>query len=90
MQVRLPRPGNVLELGSILAFGFSPLWILAAAADVTHGSRAYLDSLVGELVNEGDIALPERSSSLPDPDRVACGVRGRVGNDSTPDRHLPT
>ena len=45
--------GNVLELGSIFAFGFSPLWILAAAADVTHGSRAYLDTLVAELVNEG-------------------------------------
>lgn len=45
--------GNAVELGSIAAFGFSPLWILAAAADVTHGSRAYLDTLVRELVNEG-------------------------------------
>jgi hypothetical protein len=45
--------GNAVELGSIAAFGFSPLWILAAAADVSHGSRAYLDTLVGELVREG-------------------------------------
>jgi hypothetical protein len=45
--------GNALELGSIAAFGFSPLWVLAAAADVTGGSRAYLDTLVGELVREG-------------------------------------
>ena len=29
--------GNIVELGSILAFGFSPLWLLAAASDVTHG-----------------------------------------------------
>jgi hypothetical protein len=41
--------GNVVELGSILAFGFSPLWLLAAASDVTHGSRVYLRELVEEL-----------------------------------------
>ena len=42
--------GNVVELGSIAAFGFSPLWLLAAAADVTHGSRVYLRELVSELL----------------------------------------
>ena len=47
------------ELGSIAAFGFSPLWILAAAADVTRGSRTYLEALVGELVGEG--VLPDGS-----------------------------
>jgi hypothetical protein len=52
--------GNVVELGSIAAFGFSPLWVLAAAADVTHGSRVYLDVLVAELVRAR--ALPEGSS----------------------------
>jgi hypothetical protein len=52
--------GNVVELGSIAAFGFSPLWILAAAADVTHGSRVYLDAFVRELVDAG--ALPDGSA----------------------------
>jgi hypothetical protein len=52
--------GNVVELGSIAAFGFSPLWILAAAADVTRGSRVYLDAFVAELVRVR--ALPERSA----------------------------
>jgi hypothetical protein len=51
--------GNVVELGSIAAFGFSPLWILAAAADVSHGSRVYLDTFVAELVRVG--ALPPGS-----------------------------
>lgn len=51
--------GNVVELGSIAAFGFSPLWVLAAAADVTRGSRVYLDTFVGELTRAG--ALPEGS-----------------------------
>jgi hypothetical protein len=41
--------GNVVEFGSIAAFGFSPLWLLAAASDLAHGSRVYLDALVGEL-----------------------------------------
>ena len=52
--------GNAVELGSTAAFGFSPLWILAAAADVTHGSRVYLDAFVAELIRAG--ALPEGSS----------------------------
>lgn len=41
--------GNVLEFASILAMGSSPLWWLAAAADVSGGSKAYLKALVGEL-----------------------------------------
>ncbi len=41
--------GNVVELGSIAAFGFSPLWLLAAASDLARGSRVYLDALVAEL-----------------------------------------
>ena len=48
--------GNVVELGSIAAFGFSPLWLLAAAADVLHGSRVYLAELVAELKRAGVIA----------------------------------
>jgi hypothetical protein len=41
--------GNVVELGSIAAFGFSPLWLLAAASDITRGSRVYLRELIAEL-----------------------------------------
>jgi hypothetical protein len=48
--------GNVVELGSILAFGFSPLWLIAAASDVTHGSRVYLQALVDELKAGGVVA----------------------------------
>jgi len=48
--------GNVVELGSIAAFGFSPLWLLAAASDVLHGSRVYLAELVAELKRAGVLA----------------------------------
>lgn len=41
--------GNVVEFASILAVGWSPLWLLAAAADVTGGTRTYLHALVAEL-----------------------------------------
>ena len=48
--------GNVVELGSIAAFGFSPLWLLAAASDISRGSRVYLNALSGELKAAGVIA----------------------------------
>ena len=58
--------GNVVELGSILAFGFSPLWLLAATADVTHGTRVYLDSLVSELKAAGVLAREVDVASVDD------------------------
>jgi hypothetical protein len=48
--------GNVVELGSIAAFGFSPLWLLAAASDLLRGSRVYLNALVAELKRTGVLA----------------------------------
>jgi hypothetical protein len=48
--------GNIVELGSIAAFGFSPLWLLAAASDLLRGTRTYLDALVGELKQAGVLA----------------------------------
>jgi hypothetical protein len=48
--------GNIVELGSIAAFGFSPLWLLAGASDLAHGSRVYIESLVSELKAAGVLA----------------------------------
>lgn len=48
--------GNLVEYGSIAAFGFSPLWLLAGASDVLRGSRVYLGALVEELKRAGVIA----------------------------------
>ena len=41
--------GNVVEFTSIFAVGWSPLWMLAAASDLTNGSRAYLHAFTDEL-----------------------------------------
>ena len=47
--------GNVLEVASIFAVGFSPLWLLAAASDIMGGSKAYLRALFAELEAAGHL-----------------------------------
>jgi hypothetical protein len=56
--------GNVVEIGSIAAFGFSPLWLLAAAADVAHGSRVYLAAFVAELKRARVLAAEREIGSV--------------------------
>lgn len=68
--------GNVIELGSFFAFGFSPLWLLAAAADVSRGTRVYLDALVGELETAGVIAPGADFTSL---DELLEALEGASG-----------
>ncbi|HSF79843.1 MAG TPA: hypothetical protein VLA49_01335 [Anaerolineales bacterium] len=45
--------GNVIELASFVAVGWSPLWVLAAASDLTGGTRAFLNAFILELKKEG-------------------------------------
>jgi hypothetical protein len=45
--------GNAIEIASIVATGLSPLWVLAAIADLTGGSKAYLRELVDQLRVDG-------------------------------------
>ena len=68
--------GNVVELGSIFAFGFSPLWLLAAAADVTRGTRVYLDALVSELQSAGFLA---EDLALDSVDALLAALEGASG-----------
>jgi hypothetical protein len=68
--------GNVVEVGSIAAFGFSPLWLLAGASDVTHGSRVYLEALVTELKRAGVVAEEARLGSVDD---VLAALEGASG-----------
>lgn len=58
--------GNVIELLSILAVGWSPLWILAAASDLSGGTRAYLETLVVELHRQGVLKDPAGVQSVDD------------------------
>ena len=68
--------GNFVEIGSIAAFGFSPLWLLAGAADVLNGSRVYLRTLEAELVNAGILAPDVHFNSL---DQLIGSLEGGAG-----------
>jgi hypothetical protein len=68
--------GNIVELGSITAFGFSPLWLLAGAADVLSGSRVYLRALEDELSAAGLLAEGTRFSSV---DQLIGALEGTTG-----------
>src|SRR4029453_5422791 len=59
-----------------LAFGLSPLWLLAGAADVTHGTRVYLDALVRELKAAGVIAGDAELRSV---DELLAALEGASG-----------
>lgn len=68
--------GNAVELGSIAAFGFSPLWLLAAAADITHGTRVYLDAFVAELHGAGVLSDDAKLQSV---DELLAALQGASG-----------
>jgi hypothetical protein len=68
--------GNVVELGSIAAFGFSPLWLLAGASDLSHGSRVYLDSLVSELKQAGVLSEEAKLTTVDD---LLSALEGTTG-----------
>ena len=56
--------GNVIEFSSIFAVGFSPLWMLAAAADLIDGAQVYLDTLTAELQQLGVLPPEQEFSSV--------------------------
>jgi hypothetical protein len=68
--------GNVVEFGSIAAFGFSPLWLLAAASDVLKGSRVYLKALEDELSAAGILAEGAHFGSV---DQLLGALEGASG-----------
>ena len=72
--------GNVVEAGCVFTVGFSPLWFLAVASDVTNGTRAYLDVFVGELKKVG--VLPESTdvSTVNDLLAVLDGLSGQAAD----------
>lgn len=56
--------GNVVEIGSFLAVGWSPVWLLAGASDLIGGSKAYLRVLVTELKDAGVLSAEEEVASF--------------------------
>jgi hypothetical protein len=48
--------GTGIELAGLMLMGWSPLWLFAATADVTGGTRTYLRALAAELRRDGLLA----------------------------------
>jgi hypothetical protein len=69
--------GNAVEFGSIAAFGFSPLWLLAAASDVLNGTKVYLRALEDELAKAGVLAEGAHFGSVDD---LLGALEGTTGN----------
>jgi len=63
--------GNGIELAGILAFRASPVWVMAALADVSGTSRVLLREISQELKQEG---LIEPDFELDSVDRLLDGV----------------
>ena len=76
--VKRKAAGNVVEIGSIAAFGFSPLWLLAAASDALRGSRVYLETLVDELRKAGVLAPEAEFESVDELLGAFEGASGRT------------
>jgi hypothetical protein len=72
--------GNVVELGSVAAFGFSPLWLLAGAADILNGTRVYLRALESELVAAGALGVGTRFDTV---DQLIAAIEGTAGGTAT-------
>src|SRR3712207_5427254 len=56
--------GNVVELSSFLAVGWSPVWLLAGASDLVGGTKVYLRTLVRELRDAGVLAADANVGSF--------------------------
>jgi hypothetical protein len=56
--------GNVIELSSFLAVGWSPVWLLAGASDLIGGTKVYLRVLAAELRDTGVLSTEEDVASF--------------------------
>jgi len=72
--------GNAVEVASLVAVGWSPLWLLAAAADVTGGTRAYLDTFVKELKTSGVLPSDADVSTADDLLAVLGNTSGQMAD----------
>src|SRR5687768_12617794 len=68
--------GNGVELIGILAFRASPVWVLAALADVSGGGRYLIQEITSELKREG---LLEAGTEFTSVDQMLDGLERSAG-----------
>lgn len=69
--------GNGLELLGILTFRASPVWVLAALADLSGGGRKLISEIAASLEKEGLIAPGSRPSTM---NQVLDALEATAGN----------
>jgi hypothetical protein len=68
--------GNVIEAAGIVAFRASPVWVLAALADLSGAGRDLIGEIAEALKNEG---LLERGRSFENIDQLLDGMERTAG-----------
>ena len=68
--------GNAVEATSFLVVGWSPLWLLAAAADLTGGTQVYLHAMTDELKRLGVLPPGQEFNSV---DGLLDSIEGATG-----------
>jgi hypothetical protein len=68
--------GNAVEVVGFVAVGWSPVWLLAAAADVMGGTQVYLRALVEDLQREGALPLDVQINSV---EGLLSSLEGTLG-----------
>ena len=56
--------GTGIEMAGFLTIGWSPIWLFAVVADLSGGTRAYLQELVSELKGDGMLLEDADISSI--------------------------
>lgn len=79
--------GNAVEVASFLAVGWSPIWLLAAVADLSGGTRVYLEALVAELEAAGALPAGRDISSF---EELLAALEGTSGTLADSIDLLPT
>lgn len=78
--LRRKTAGNVIELSSFLAVGWSPLWLLAGASDLIGGTKVYLRALVEELRDADVLAADAEVATFEELLTVLEGTSGQLAD----------
>jgi hypothetical protein len=78
--------GDGIDLAGLAAFHASPVWVLAALADISGAGRQLIDEISASLKDEG---LLDRDSSFESVDQILDGLERTAGQLATSIRFPP-
>src|SRR5580658_1791532 len=78
--------GDGIDLAGIVAFHASPVWVLAALADISGAGRQLMDEISSSLKDEG---LLDRNTSFENVDQILDGLERTAGQLATSIRFPP-